>query len=203
MIGTIDQYVNVLVAPTVEPVTLGELKLHCRIDHSDEDEYLTALIKAARQSIEADIQRTMLQTTLQLGTDHWPLVQDGLYYAIMLPRPPLISVTAISYAKAEGGAVLMMPSTDYTVDVFHTPGRITPAYGVVWPAVQVTPNSVVITYVAGYGTQASSVPEPLRLAVKMLAAEWYKDREPVLTGSIATELPLGLERLLSQYRVYF
>ena len=43
---------KVTVAPTAEPITLQECKLHCRIDSLEEDDLVNSLISTARQLIE-------------------------------------------------------------------------------------------------------------------------------------------------------
>lgn len=44
------------------------------------------------------------------------------------------------------------------------------------------------------------VPAPLQEAVAQLAAHFYENREAVVTGTIATELPWGVGSILDAYR---
>ena len=66
--------VVLIIAPTIEPVTLEELKLHLRIDLDvlDEDEYLEGLIKAAREHAEDITRRAILSQTWDYMLDGWP-----------------------------------------------------------------------------------------------------------------------------------
>ena len=81
------------------------------------------------------------------------------------------------------------------------PGRVKQADGESWPAVSDNPQAVVITFVAGYGTGTTDVPEGIRLAIRMLTSHWYESREPIVIGTIVAKIPTTVDALLMQYRV--
>ena len=43
-------------------------------------------------------------------------------------------------------------------------------------------------------------PAPVLQAVRLMVAHYYANREAVVIGSAATELPLGAERMLAPWR---
>ena len=64
-----------------------------------------------------------------------------------------------------------------------------------------THATVTVTFVAGYGSAATDVPSVLREAVKMLTAHYYEFRQPVISGTIATKIPMHIESLIWIHRV--
>lgn len=76
---------------------------------------------------------------------------------------------------------------------------MTLAYNQAWPSTRDDFNTVKITYVAGYG-EAGSIPQPIRGAVSLLAAHLFENREASVMGSLS-ELPLGVEAMISPYRI--
>ena len=58
--------------PTAEPVTLAEAKTHCRVDTSDDDTYITTLIKAARLYTEEATNRALITQTWDWYFDSFP-----------------------------------------------------------------------------------------------------------------------------------
>ena len=93
-------------APTVEPVTLAELQAHARVDDSEVDAYLTALIAGARQWVEEWLQRQLVTATWTLTLDCFP--RDGI---IELPRPPLLAVTTVNYYDVDRATQLLAAAT--------------------------------------------------------------------------------------------
>jgi uncharacterized phiE125 gp8 family phage protein len=61
-------------------------------------------------------------------------------------------------------------------------------------------NAFEVAFTAGYGDEASDVPEPLRHAIKLLVAHWFEQREPVVLGAAAQEVPATVAGLLLPYR---
>ena len=183
-----------LVTPPVgEPVTLEELQAHLRIDGSDEDTLLAVYAQAARQAVEEETWRAILPQTWDLFLDGWP--EEGL---IELPKPPLQSVTSITYRDSENVTATLAASV-YEVDVASEPGRVTLAYGQSWPtATLAASHAIRVRFVAGYA-DAASVPATLRMAVLLQAGESYLQREAVTEKALATTP--AVDRLLRLYRV--
>jgi len=167
-------------APAIEPVTLDELKTFCRIDGTAFDTMLTGYITACRQAVERLTGRSLINRAATLYFDQFPAGVAPLY----LPRPPVQSVTSISYVDTEGAAAVM-PSTDYRLDAASLMARIAPALDAEWPATAPVINAVTVVYVSGYGTTAASVPAALRECIKSLAADLFEHPEANAEMSLA------------------
>ena len=87
------------VAPAFEPVTLAEAKLWLRIDHSDEDSLVLELVKSARREVERFCGRQLINSTRIWRLDRFP--SSGV---IRLDRPPLSSVSSITYVDTAGAS---------------------------------------------------------------------------------------------------
>lgn len=59
---------------------------------------------------------------------------------------------------------------------------------------------VEIDVVAGYGTTAAAVPEPLQQAIRQLLAHWYENRGAAPTGEGAARVPAAVAPLIAPYR---
>jgi len=170
------------VAPTIDPVSLSDIKAHCRVDHTDDDAYLLGLITAATNACESFTGRQLIHATYTLKLDGFP-------GEIELPKPPLSSVTSITYVDTAGTSQTVS-ADDYQVDSASVVGRVMPAYDAYWPATRDGQyNVVTVTFVAGYGATAATVPIRLRQGVKAFAATLYEHRETVVVGAIKAELP--------------
>lgn len=176
--------INVVTPPATEPLTLAEAKAHLRVDGTDEDTLITALIIAARESIETWSRRQLLTATLKLSLDEFPC-GDGV---IRIPRPPLQSVSSIQYVDTAGD-LQTLAAERYQVDALGQPGRVAPAYGTHWPATRDQLNAVHVTFVAGY----TSPPQTSKHLARLLVGHFYANREAVDSG--LEEMPLGVKAL--------
>lgn len=213
--------------PAVEPVTVDELKTHCRVSADDDNDYLTSLGLAAREYTEMYCRRQWVYQTWQTNLDHWPLYnlpqnqawrfgyniynrstaaqeQAGIIHVpmqqeLLLPKGPLVSVTSIQYYDTTG-TLQTLAASSYQVDTSSRWGRLVPAYGSFWPATQVVPNAVQITYDAGFSADATSVPEMVKHAIKLLVGHWYSLREPAVLGKSVADVPYSVKMLLAGVR---
>ena len=151
---------------------MAEAKLWLRIDHSTEDALILEMLKASRREVERFCGRQLINSTRIWRLDRFP--SDGV---IRLDRPPLSSVTSITYVDT-AGATQTWATDQYDVDTDSEPGRITLAYNQSLPSDVRggAANVVTITYVVGYGAAGENVPETFKVAIKSLVAGTYEHR---------------------------
>ncbi len=184
------------VAPTTYPVTLAEVKAHLNVSTTFDDSLITRLTAAATVYLENKCNRAWITQTRELKMrtfDDTRYVHDRVVY---FPRSPLASTADPSIAYTDSNGNSTTASTTSFVTMRDDPGRLAEAYNNTWPATRNAPDDVTITYVTGYGTTQSSVPEPVRQAIGMLVAHWYRNREAVGTV-MSRETQLGVDALLA------
>lgn len=175
-------------------VSLGDIKEQLAIDGTDLDTYVGTLIEAATVYCQKATHLKFLTATCIDYLDSFPNV--------IRPRwSPLSSVTSITYVDT-AGTTQTWSDTEYDVDTDPTPGRIVPAYGEDYPTIRSDPMlAVTVTYVAGYGTAASDIPETLTHAVKMLVTEWFYRRGEVSEANLPS-IPPAVDALLGLSKVH-
>lgn len=178
---------------TTEPVSTSDAKLFLRVLDETTDDEVAALVKAARMRVENECEIALINQT-------WTLKCDSFPDCFWLPRPPLSSVTSITYLDGSGVSQTLASSV-YTVDTTSRPGRVYLAYGQTWPTTYSVRNAVTVTYVAGFGSTAASVPAPLVHAVKVFAAHYHEHREPVVVGTSVSPMPESAMSLIHAYRM--
>lgn len=183
--------VTLVTAAAFNPVTLAEVKEHLRVDDADEDTLIQAYIDAATEQVQSFTSRQFVTATYDLFLDAFPKV-------IRIPRAPTQSVTSISYIDADGSSQTLGTAV-YDTDFNSEPARVVEADGQSWPSIRGDINSVTVRFVAGYGI-ADTVPDRAKVAIKMLAADMYENRESKIVGTIIAENP-AIERLLWSMRL--
>jgi uncharacterized phiE125 gp8 family phage protein len=186
--------VKITTAPAIEPVTAAEAKLHCRIDASTEDSLIAFWIETARQQCEDISRRAFITRTYTAYLDCWPYMTR-----FELPYPPLLTIASVKYYDDLGSAAATYSSANYQVDAHSEPGRFSLKNTSTWPSTTLRDlNGVEIIYTAGYGSNATDVPDRYKAAILLLVAHYYEHRESVIVGqgvSLA-QLPMGVNDLL-------
>lgn len=176
--------------PATTPVSLAEAKLHCHVDHDDDDSLITTLIAAATEHLDGWaglLGRAMV-------TQSWR--QDFCRFGCLRLPLPAASITSITYHDANGDQqTLSTDIYDLFADARGSFVDLKPDQS--WPGTQTRHDAVSVTFVAGSG--AADVPAPLKAAVLMLTAHLYLHREAVGDGTLAA-LPLGVASLIAPYR---
>lgn len=183
------------VAPTAEPVTLAEAKSRLRlIDFTDDDADIEAMIKSAREYCETYTDRQFMTATWQLQLSEFPSV-------ILVPKPPMQSVTTFAYLDTAGTSQTVTASL-YTTDTSDEPATIREAYSQNWPTARDVFNAVTLTYVAGWAS-AALVPYAIKQAILAMVAMQYEIREPVIVGASVARAEEVAQRFLDGYRTFF
>lgn len=185
---------SLVTAPTSEPVSLREQKEHLRIDDDEDDSYISACITAARQWIEGQTNRSIMAQTWDYGIDYcWPVKFGGI--RIDFPLNPIADQASpetitITYVDSNG-ASQSLASTQFQIANRAHGSYIVPAYDVTLPDVRWVPDAITVRFVSGDST---TVPSDLKHAVKILAAQFYEERDTAKT------LNLVVEALISPHR---
>lgn len=202
--------IEVVTSPTVEPVTLAEAKVYCRIDSdlTDEDDLLSSFISVAREQLEVHMGRALAPQTLRLVLDDFP--RSGV---IRIPRPPLVEVESVVYDDIDGEEQ-EIDAENYIVNFAGLPGTIRPVTS--WPDAATAPGSVRITYRCGYATpvpmdgeegegeaEAEPLPARARQAMLYMINHMYEYREPIIVGTISAVLPMTVQNLVAPLKIYF
>jgi uncharacterized phiE125 gp8 family phage protein len=200
------RYVVVITPPAVLPVSLDEAKDHLRVDHGDDDNYITRIVKLAAAGLDGPdswLGRALIKQTLELRCDGFPGCDSP---DLELPCPPLITPPAIVVTYADrDGTDQILDAANYRVigSGGRSMARLALAYGKSWPIARWQRESLRVRYDAGYGATGADVPEEIRQAILLRVEHLYEHRGQVMTGDRALQvLPAGFEDLLQDYRIY-
>lgn len=180
----------VTVQPTVEPVGVDDVKVNSYvIDDETEHKFIREdLIPTARRYVEELAKRSLITQTRTQSYDYMPCSPVLLRYG------PVQQVNSVAYTDTNEAAQTLA-STYYNVDAVRNPGRLLVAYGQTWPTAFNKANSVVITYVAGFGATGKSVPNIYRRAIIVLCTHWYQNRDQF--GCVDDDMVSKLENMLA------
>ena len=210
--------------PAGEPLTLDETKSYLKISNTAEDAWVTGVIQAVREACEAFCRRALMTQTWVWWLDAFPKTPakggesgflsapvscfDASVRELLLPKPPLQSVTHLKTHAPDGTAAVFDPSR-YLVDTASEPGRIVLRRNETWPADLREARAVEVEFLAGYGT-AADVPDALKQGMLLWIRLLYADKTwlfeagsqvPGLPGFNREDLPLPVRVLWEPYRL--
>ena len=145
----INDFSAVPIAPIVEPVTLAEAKLYCRVTTSAEDTLINLMITQAREAIEVATGLSLISKTVVVWFTNW----DGSFN---LPFGPVNSFTSLIDQNGD-----TIDAADYTLVGGKFPQLQRPSF-----------QKLKATYVVGYAT----IPNDLKIAILDQVSYDYENR---------------------------
>ena len=173
-----------------EPVTLPEMLLQLRVDTSEEDALIRAQVAAAREYAEGLQDRALVEARYLGWLDAVPTSP------VEIPLAGDVEVEEVALIDVDGAEVVV-PAENYVLDGTSEPALLFPRGD--WPSAELREKGGVrVTYTVG--PRGGLVPQQVRAAIKLMAADLYEHREETLTGTIISRMPtarlqLGLNRL--------
>lgn len=189
------QYIRTVAKVLLAACEFGT-QIHTYSSDATDDDILSAIITAARMQVETITGRQLITATWDMFLNDFPSKEY-----IEIPYGNLQSITSIKYTDCNGTLTTMTATTDYLVDLSSDPGRVVLPYAKSWPSLTLYPvNPIAIRFVCGYGSLASDVPQGIRTAIKMMAADLYENRETQGTQQMYQNK--AAESLLYPYRLW-
>ena len=187
-----------ITAPVLWPVSLVEVKAHCRVDLNDDDALLQTLLEAATEMAEQATGRALMTQTWELSLEAFPPTRSGSSEALVLTRVPVQSIVSLSYTDEAGISQVVLP-TNYLLNNCDDFGfaTVVPIFASLWPT---EARDIKLRFVAGYA-DASTVPRSIQQWIKLQVAAMYDNREAEITQR-GVPIKLGfVDALLNRYRV--
>lgn len=180
--------ITVVKPPAVEPVALADLRQFLRLNGTGEDALLSGLLRAARETLEAQTGLVLIKQSLRLYVDRWP--GDGLVRIDHYPVQSVVSVTAYE----PDGVPVILSSAEMHLEASSRPARLHLNHQDVGLA------GLEVDFIAGFGETGMDVPDALKHALMTLVAHWYEFRGVYGPADHPASLTPAFERVVNLWR---
>jgi len=181
--------------PAETPVSLDEVKAHLKVEHTDDDTYLRALIQVVTDHLDGYsgiLGRALVTQTWRMDLRRFPGDRE-----LRLPLLPVQAISAINYWDALNADQTLATSA-YSLHINSFGPVILFSGGALWPGLYNRADAVRVTFVAGYG-DAAAVPAPIKHAMLLMIGDLYANRGEKIRGDSVAEP--AIDALLAPYRV--
>ena len=178
-----------IIAATENAISDDKAKGHLKIDHADENDLVSDLLRAAQSAWEEDSGRILLDSTWEQAFEYWPI---GCFE---LDRYPVSAITSIKYT-GEDGAEQTLSSSIYLLSAqpYRKP-RVYLKNAQTWPSVTLQVGSPIkVRFKAGDATVAT-IPQDILAAIKVKLGDLYADRDGMAEIRTRSGQLIGSERV--------
>lgn len=170
--------------PATPVLTTADAKTAMRVDFSEDDTFIDALIESATLYVQKILNRALISQTV---IAEW----DSVGYIVPLPyvaKESITSVSAVVVIDEEATETALVLNTGYTV----RNGKLKVN----------TPLGLRATYTAGYGTASTDVPRPIINAIERIVLGLYDRRDDEVLSNNIDQLAMNSMVLLEPYKNY-
>lgn len=190
---------------TSEPITIEQARKWCKLDasgspptHEDDDILEDIIIPGAREWCEAYLGMIIAPSIVEIRLSAFPTAE------ITLESSPVIGPVIINYRDALG-APQTFDETLYELDTTSQVAVARLRSGASWPTTDASNDNITVQYSVGYSAAGDSpqdapLPRSITLAMALLTAHLYKNRESTVETALA-EMPMGVKFFLSPLKV--
>lgn len=175
-------------------IDLSEAKEFLRLPTTTEDEnsVILMLISAAIDIAERVTWRSIVHRTYKLYLDEFKTVID-------IPKPQFVSLESFKCIVSGATELSAVSSGVYELQRFGETAQIWLKRGSTWPSIEPLKGAVCVEFKAGY-EDASTIPATLKVAILMILAELYENRQ--LSSNVqGYQLTNLINLVISPYRV--
>ena len=161
-------------------VTLAEAKKHCRVDWTDDDDYIQSLCDASEVVILNEIKgsslgvgKVSIDDVNVTGVDT-EFLNLHVGDSIQVEGMPVKNIaTIVSNTELTVDTAFLSTDTDLTYKIY-----------------------------TGMPLESGVLPLPLKIAILFMIAHFYMVREPVIIGVSAVKVPFAIDYLIAPYKNY-
>ena len=183
-------------------ITLAEAKTHLRIvsTHTDDDTYITELIKIAQSLVEAECSIYLTSQSLKAVADQWPendVIDLGISSSSTTPT--------VKYYNESNVLTTLVKDTDYYISNGLGVSQSLRIYPVnTWPSTFDKPDAIEIVFTSGIrSTIIDDNPGVFLLgkqAMYLIIGRYFEMRQDVVTGTMVSEMPLAAKHIMNQIK---
>ena len=169
-------------------LSLADAKNFLRVDVSEDDALITAMIDSAVEYCENYCSKIFDQRIVTYNLKSTS--------SFIFPLGDLQSVTSVSLRGTLGGDYIATTADVNYFVLTGSPGKIILKD---LPSVD-SDDMQPMQIVAVHGKASSIVSKSVIAAVRFLVGHFYENRQAVIVGSVATSIPIGVDSLLNPVR---
>jgi uncharacterized phiE125 gp8 family phage protein len=159
-----------LLTPAISPaLELDDVKDRLRISDNDSDNILISLMSVVTSEIEGITGRDFINKTYKGYLDYFPNSCES----IKIRKSKLQSITSIQYLL--DGVLTVWDSSNYYMTDTSNYSTINLVDGSAYPEADDRKQSIIVTFVAGYGEDSCDVPAQLRQSILSQIAFLYEN----------------------------
>jgi uncharacterized phiE125 gp8 family phage protein len=178
--------------PTVEPVTVDEVKARLRLTTTEDDALIAAHIATARDFAESQTGWSLAAKSYRMIIDGFPVFPD---YIVLL-RPPLVTIDSVEYLDPTYAWQTWDP-TQYWCYEDNRPAILERRDGVTYPTTARARGTVRINYTTG--AYADFLPHIE--GIREIAVHLY-DHPEAITAEGLKEMPTGFSTFFKTKRAH-